>query len=150
MKCASVLIPVKSPSAAKSRLAPLLDAGQRAGVQLAMLQDMIGGLRRAGRVRSVTLVGPAPAAGLAGRLGLAFLAEGPEPDGLNGAVAGGCRKLALAGAGLILVLPGDLPLLAAGEVDRAMAAAMRGDGAVVSPDRARRGTHGMALGAGPE
>lgn len=149
MRTASVLIPVKSPAEAKTRLSPLLGADQRALLQGAMLEDMIAELQRAHLVSAIVLYGPAEAAAdLARRHGITFLAQSALVCGLNEAVADGCARLAADSAGPILVLPGDLPLIAAREVDRAIGVEIATRKRVAVPDRWRRGTNGLAFAAG--
>lgn len=151
MPYASVLIPVKSPAAAKSRLSPLLDGDQRALLQGAMLEDMVAELQRAHLVAAAALYGPAPAtADLARRYGMTFLLQSPLASGLNEAVADGCARLAADKADLIFVLPGDLPLIDAEEVDAVIAMAIETGKRVAVPDRWRRGTNGLAFAAGRE
>lgn len=143
-----VLIPVKSPDAAKTRLSSLLGCEERALLQRAMLEDMICELRHTRLVSAVTLYGPAKGtAVLARRHGISSLPQPPLVNGLNEAVADGTRTLAANGADLILVLPGDLPLIASGDVDSAIDMAMQSDKRVVVPDRWRRGTNGLAFAA---
>ncbi|KQZ25747.1 hypothetical protein ASD50_20785 [Mesorhizobium sp. Root552] len=151
MRIVSVLVPVKSPAAAKSRLSPVLAGEQRALLQGAMLEDMIGELQRARRVSAIALYGPAPeTAALALRHGAAFLPQPSHLCGLNEAVADGCARLAAGNADLILVLPGDLPLIRAEDVDAAIGAAAGTGKRVVIPDRWRRGTNGLAFAVGHE
>ena len=148
MRTASVLIPVKSPTAAKSRLSPLLAADQRTLLQGAMLEDMIAKLQLAHLTSTIALYGPAAAtAEIARRYSVAFLPQSPLVHGLNEAVADGCARLADDDADLILVLPGDLPLITAEEVDRAIVTAVETRKRLVVPDRWQRGTNGIVFAA---
>lgn len=148
MRNVSVLIPVKSPDAAKTRLSLLLGSEERALLQRAMLEDMICELQHARLVSTVTLYGPTkPTATLARRHGISFVPQSPLVNGLNEAVADGSRSLAANGADLILVLPGDLPMITSEDVDIAIGMAMQSEKRVVVPDRWRRGTNGLAFAA---
>jgi len=143
------LLPVKSPQAAKSRLSPLLAADERAALQLALLKDVLRSLSRAVSLEGVAVICPDPEIGaVAGSLGAAFIAEQPPGGGLNRALATGVRQLCEAGADLIAIIPADLPLVEAADVDLIVSEAVRRQTTIVVPDRHRQGTNALVFRAG--
>jgi 2-phospho-L-lactate/phosphoenolpyruvate guanylyltransferase len=126
---------------AKSRLAEVLSADERSRLALAMLEDVLAAC--AGSALSgVTVVSDSAAA--------RAVAEGHEarwvPDpggGMNAAVTAGLRSCRAVTA---LVLPGDIPLLRAADVDAIVGGAgEEARAVVVVPDRADRGTNALLL-----
>jgi 2-phospho-L-lactate/phosphoenolpyruvate guanylyltransferase len=128
----AVLIPVRSMVGAKNRLARELDPAARTRLTLAMLADMIHGARRARSVASVHVV----SADLellehACRLGAETMLESrvevsrvpvgapaARPGaGLNRAVFAAACTLAREGIDRVVTVPGDVPLIAASELD---------------------------------
>lgn len=107
----TVVLPVKAPGAAKSRLEP---DPARAALALAFAQDTVAAVRAADRVERVVLVLGDPAA--AASLGPAEVVPDPG-QGLNAALTAG---LALAGDGPVALLLADLPALRPAELDDAL------------------------------
>jgi 2-phospho-L-lactate guanylyltransferase len=64
--------------------------------------------------------------------------------GLNAALEDARRSVAGAGADMLVVLPADLPLLAANDVTRLIEGVVR-TGCAIAPDRWRIGTNGLGL-----
>jgi len=135
------VVPVKDLAGSKSRLAPVLNPGARAGLTLYTMGRVVGALGEAG-VGDVCVVSPDPIVlNEALRRGAVPLSQ--RSRGLNPALEEG-RARALAGdASTLLVLPADLPLLEAGDVRAVLEAAGDGPCAVVSPDGARAGTNAL-------
>lgn len=110
------LVPVKSRSTAKSRLAGLLVAEERAALVRAMLQDVLETLLGSKRLRRVVVTSPAASFRcFAEQVGAFSLAE-PDGIGLNGALALGLQRLENSGSDAVLVLPADLPALARDDI----------------------------------
>jgi 2-phospho-L-lactate guanylyltransferase len=132
-----VLVPVKAFSAAKERLAPLLDAAGRARLARSMAERVIAA---ASPLPVAVVCDDAEVAAWADAHGAHVL---PEPGrGLNGAVEAGVTRLAAAGASEVLVVHADLPLAAD-------LARLRGfDGITLVPDRRDDGTNVICLPAG--
>ena len=133
-----VVIPVKPPDQAKSRLAEVLGGAQRAALAGAMLRHVLTAARAADHVRHIALLGPS-------RLGLPddvpLLAD--AGDGLNPALQGALAHVAAQGAERLIVLFADLPQLAALDV-QLLAAAPTGTLAI-APDRHGTGTNALSL-----
>jgi 2-phospho-L-lactate guanylyltransferase len=145
-----LIIAVKRLTAAKTRLAPLLAAGTREEVVLAMLIDTISAALAAPAVRSVTVVTPDPVAARAVTdLGAAVLTD-PTPAGhpnpLNNAIAA-AESVVGQRVTNIAVLQGDLPGLRTMELTEAIEAARTHARSFIA-DRHRTGTAALfAFGA---
>lgn len=114
----AILIPVKILDAAKLRLAGTLDPPSRRRLALAMLADVLGAA--AAWPLRLMVTSDAAAAEMAGRAGWRVIAD--PGLGLNRAVEAGTRWAAALGAGALLVLPFDIPLVTPEEL-RALFAA---------------------------
>jgi len=139
-----IAVPARAPAGAKRRLAPLLDAGERAALARAMLRDVLRALRAAA-VGAVWVVTEDPeVAALATALGAEPLRE-PAPRGHTAAVAL-AQARAAARARAFLTIPGDVPCVGVEEI-RALAAAVAGPPPAVAlvPSRSGLGTNGAAL-----
>lgn len=138
----SVVVPVKDLQGTKSRLAPILDPGARAGLTLYMMGRVVAAVREAG-IEDVCVVSPdAIVLQEAHRRGATPLLQ--ESRGLNPALEEGRRRALDLGARTLLVLPADLPLLGMGDV-RAVLEAADGVSVVISPDGARSGTNTLLI-----
>ncbi len=105
-------------SKSKARLSPVLRPAERRQLSVAMLKDVLAALRRAGRVRQVTVVSADKSArGIARRFGATFLWEGKR-RGLNKGVRLAIRNSERKGASAVLVIHADLPLVKPREIDR--------------------------------
>jgi 2-phospho-L-lactate guanylyltransferase len=110
----SAVVPVKDLWGTKSRLAPILDPGARAGLTLYMMGCVVRAIAEAG-VEDVCVVSPdRMVLEEAKRRGATLLVQ--ESRGLNPALEEGRRRALGLGASTLLVLPADLPLLDAGDV----------------------------------
>jgi 2-phospho-L-lactate guanylyltransferase len=134
---AAVLVPVKAFSAAKQRLAAVLDSAARRDLAMAMaatVLDAAGGLRKAvvcddDEVRSWAVDHGADAVW--------------TPDlGLNGAVTAGIAHLAQGGVARVIVAHADLPLATE------LAWLADTDGVTLVPDRHHDGTNVLCVPAG--
>lgn len=141
------VIPAKSPSEAKSRLAPALSPGERA----ALARRLLGGVVRAalsspGLDGAIVVSASPEMRALAASLGACAWPDPPSTarDPLNAAIEEGCCRAVALGADAALVLPADLPLLAPGVVTEFLDEA--GDVAVaIAPDRSGFGTNALLL-----
>jgi 2-phospho-L-lactate guanylyltransferase len=116
------VIPVKETSDAKQRLSTILSRSLRQQLALAMLEDVleaVAGVKGLGGAILVTV--DAEAIALAHRYGAETIADGAH-DGHTGAVTAGARHLIAQRHSTMLTLPGDLPLVTAGEIDTLIAA----------------------------
>src|SRR5215217_6210244 len=110
----SAVVPVKDLRGTKSRLAPILDPGARAGLTLYMMGRVVRAIAEAG-VEDVCVVSPdRMVLEEAKRRGATPLVQ--DSRGLNPALEEGRRRALGLGASTLLVLPADLPLLDAGDL----------------------------------
>ncbi len=142
------VVPIRGLATAKTRLGVDLDASARVALVTELLRRTLVATRDARRVAGTIVVTMDPdAAGLAQRHGAIGLVE--RAPGLNEAIAAG-RSLAMARAATaVLVLPADLPAVAAEPVEALLDAiagidAPSGVVAVV-PDRHGHGTNALLL-----
>ena len=135
------VVPVKDLAGTKSRLAPVLNPGARAGLTLYMMGRVVRALREAG-VGDVCVVSPDPIV-LNEALGRDAVPLLQRSQGLNPALEEGRARALAADASTLLVLPADLPLLEAGDVRAVLEAAGERPGVVLSPDGARSGTNAL-------
>jgi len=147
-----VLVLVKARQLAKTRLAGVLSLEERMALQEAMLADVLATLAEVRGLAGIAICSPDPTHHeLARRHGATFIAEPPSVTGLNGAARHGAdslaRNLVPGGADFIGLIPGDLPLLKASDVEDAFDTAMALRQAVVIPDQHGRGTNGLFFAA---
>jgi 2-phospho-L-lactate guanylyltransferase len=135
-----IVIPVKNLANAKQRLAPVLEPEKRAALATAMLKDVFEAVASWARRPQVTVVaGDAEARSLARQCGFEIL-DDPEEAGESAAVERATRALEAQGATSLLVIPGDIPLVTAQELEAIYAAAPPA-GTVLVPSRDGRGTN---------
>jgi 2-phospho-L-lactate/phosphoenolpyruvate guanylyltransferase len=137
------VVPVKDLRGTKSRLAPVLDPGARAGLTLYMMGRVVGAIREAG-IEDVCVVSPdRMVLEEAKRRGATPLIQ--ESRGLNPALEEGRRRAMGLGASKLLVLPADLPLLDAEDVLAVLREAGGEPTVVIAPDGARSGTNALLI-----
>lgn len=137
-----IVIPVKNLAAAKQRLAAALEQEERAALATAMLQDVFEAVASWVRRPQVAVVtGDAEARSLARQCGFEILDDSEEEEaGESAAVERATRTLEAQGATSVLVIPGDIPLVTADELEAIYAAAPEA-GAVLVPSHDGRGTN---------
>ena len=147
---ATAIIPVKRFGPAKQRLLATLDRPQRAVLVRAMLRDVLAattGAEHVERVIVVTAEGRAERIALLharhARTPIEVLQERGDRGHPEAATLGIVRAKAL-GARCVALLPGDCPLLDAGELDAALER-MRPGRVVVVPDRHGSGTNALLM-----
>lgn len=144
-----VIVPLKHPERAKSRLRAVLDDRQRIALVLAMAGDLLALLRTHPRVASVTaLVGERWDEAALRQFGVRVWPERELRGGeLNRRLASALQRLRPRRA---LVLHADLPRLTAADIDT-LASALDRHALVICPDARRRGTNALAFrrGAAP-
>jgi 2-phospho-L-lactate guanylyltransferase len=138
----SAVVPVKDLRGTKSRLAPILDPGARAGLTLYMMGCVVTAIGEAG-VEDVCVVSPDRIV-LNEAQGRSATPLVQESRGLNPALEEGRRRALDLGVGTLLVFPADLPLLDAADV-RAVLEVSEGASVVISPDGARSGTNALLV-----
>ena len=137
-----IIVPHRGLAMSKTRLAPVLDPGDRFALARDLLEHVVDVTR--GAVDDVVVISPS-----------AELAEIVEPRGARLVVQHGmglnrgleqARATAVAdGIELLGVLHGDLPNLRADDVRALLHAAPEPRGVAIAPDRAGTGTNGLAL-----
>ena len=134
-----VVIAVRGGAAAKSRCGTLVDGPALAA---AMLRDMVDAAGACPQVRQIHVVTPTPE--IAAGLPVHLIAE-PDAAGMDAAFA---RAQAALPAGTTLVLlPGDLPQLRAGDLS-ALIAAHEPGGVTIVPSTTDAGTGAIVVDAG--
>jgi 2-phospho-L-lactate guanylyltransferase len=142
------VIPVRSLEGAKSRLGAVLDAEERRELVELLLRSTIAAARGAAGVDVVAVVSrDADTLAAAASLGAEPILQ--RSSGLNPALVE-ARKVVGTRADRLLVLPGDLPAVTAGDIEVLLAAAdaagSAGHSVVgVAPDRHGRGTNALLL-----
>jgi 2-phospho-L-lactate/phosphoenolpyruvate guanylyltransferase len=137
-----ILIPVKNLSGAKQRLAAVLDQTSRAEFARAMLYDVLKVLGEwTGRPPTAVVSSDPYASALAGEYGLEIL---PDPDnpGETGAIEMATRISVERGIESTLVIPADIPLLRAWELEQILKQAPE-QGSVLVPAGDGRGTNAV-------
>jgi 2-phospho-L-lactate guanylyltransferase len=130
------IIPLKRPSASKSRLAGVMSPDERRRLALAMAAHVIEAARRV--VDEVVLLTPEPIAELADVVTLLDAVEGQNP-----ALDHAARRIGARAGDSLLVMLADLPLLAPAEV--AALAAAGAQGLAIAPDRHAVGVNAVAF-----
>jgi 2-phospho-L-lactate/phosphoenolpyruvate guanylyltransferase len=138
------LVPVKDLTQAKVRLSPLLSPAERHVLAAAMLDDVLAALRQASTVERIALVTTDPhALALAAQWGFEMVDEG-SGRGETGAVELAVKVCRERGASSLAVIPGDIPLLTAADVDCVMQHGTQYD-IVIVPSWDSRGTNAILL-----
>ncbi|MDP2949527.1 MAG: 2-phospho-L-lactate guanylyltransferase [Chloroflexota bacterium] len=141
----AALVPAKRLSQAKGRLAAVLSDEERRRLALAMLADVLAPLLAVPRIQTTAVVSSDPQVlALARSLGAEAIVEPPPARDVNAALTFAARALARWGIEALLVVPMDVPLLAAADVEAILDALPFGRGVVLCPSRAG-GTSALAL-----
>jgi 2-phospho-L-lactate/phosphoenolpyruvate guanylyltransferase len=137
-----IIVPHRGLEAAKTRLAPVLDSGERTELARKLLRLVLSVAREV--CADVVVISPAAALEPIVTAGGARLTV-QRGLGLNQGLAQ-ARDAAMAdGIELLGVLHGDLPNLTADDVRALIAAVPAPTGVAIAPDRAGSGTNGLAL-----
>ncbi len=137
-----ILIPVKDASTAKQRLSAVLSQEQRTTLARTMLKDVCAALAEVNSRPAIALVtNDAFATGLARHYGFDIIVD-DENLGETEAIAMATDEAEKRGAEFTMVLPGDIPLLRASEIE-AVLAAMPPEGSVLVPAADGRGTNAV-------
>jgi 2-phospho-L-lactate/phosphoenolpyruvate guanylyltransferase len=139
----ALLIPVKDPANAKTRLAELLSEDERTRLAWAMFEDVsraIATARKPDRVVMVTSF--ARAIERAPELGWDVLIEESQISE-SASVDWASRVLSERGFDTVMRLPADLPLVRAEDIDELLSAPLHSPGALLVPSRAGTGTNAI-------
>ena len=147
------VLPVKAWSEAKRRLSPVLSAGEREELARSMLDDVLAAIAGVpGVAGTLAVTADGVAATYLEEAGCEVLSE--PRRGLNRALGTAAEELGRRGEATMLVLPIDLPLVTAADLeelrarhleDRSSQGDESGQGAAVTvaPDRFRSGTNAL-------
>jgi 2-phospho-L-lactate guanylyltransferase len=135
-----ILIPVKNLSAAKQRLATILDQPSRTALAQAMLHDVLAALHSWNNHPSIAVVTSDPyAVNLAEEYKFEIIPD-PANPGETGAIEMATRICLERGASSTLVIPADIPLIQAWELEEILKHAPN-EGSVLVPAADGRGTN---------
>lgn len=144
----SALIPIKGFRNAKQRLSPLLGAADRELLAEAMFRDVLHEVTRArGLEANFVVTGNQRVAEIATALGAQVIRE-PAETGETGAVDFARLELKSAGREALLILPGDMPLVRASDIEQVLAQVPNGATApfaLLVPSHDRLGTNALLL-----
>lgn len=142
------LMPVKGFRNAKQRLSPLLDQSARELLAETMFRDVLGQVRLArGLAGTFVVTGDDKVAALTAAAGAEVIREAEE-TGETAAVDFARGELKRAGGEAVLIMPGDMPLVRAADVERILAqipSDARAPFALLVPSHDRRGTNALVL-----
>jgi 2-phospho-L-lactate guanylyltransferase len=142
----AALIPAKGFANAKQRLAAWLSAEERALLAETMLRDVLAETLAAQGLEAVYVVtGNARVRAIADALGARVIVE-QEENGETGAVTFALAELKRRGFDAALVIPADMPLARAADIESVVAQAPAQDRfALVVPSHDRMGTNALLL-----
>ena len=137
------VVPVKNLGNAKQRLAGILDRTERAALFRAMLEDVLEALSAACSLAGIVLVTRDEEAIALAELYRAECLIEPANRGHTAAVELAAKALAERGAGAILQVPGDIPLVTAEEIEAVVATHGPGPAVTIAPSRDHRGSNAV-------
>jgi 2-phospho-L-lactate guanylyltransferase len=137
-----ILIPVKNLANAKERLSALLSPAERRALAEAMLQDVLAALAVVSHHTRVGVVTSDPfAADLARRYQFEVIPD-PANLGESDAISHATRHCIAQGADSTMVIPGDIPLVQADDIEQVLQAAPN-EGSVLVPGWDGRGSNAV-------
>lgn len=137
------IVPVKPLRRSKSRLAAVLSGEQRARLSEEMLRHTISVLAEVPAIERTLVVSRDPKAlALAREHGARTVMEHGTPE-LNRALSRATVVARGYGVSSVLILPADLPLIQASDIERLIALGQDPPVVVVAPDRHGRGTNAL-------
>ncbi|HSR93597.1 MAG TPA: 2-phospho-L-lactate guanylyltransferase [Solirubrobacterales bacterium] len=141
---ATAVLPVKRFAEAKRRLAAGIDDERREAVVAAMLEDVLEAIGEARSIERTIVVSDEPRAATSATTAGAEVVPDPGEGGHPGAALAGIVRAEQLGAGCVVLLPGDCPLLEPRELDRLLTGLPASYVAIV-PDRHGTGTNALVL-----
>ena len=137
-----ILIPVKNLDNAKERLSPALSPAQRRALAKAMMQDVLAAVAAVNHNTRVAVVTSDPfAGGLAQGYRFEVIAD-PANLGETDAISHATRHCIAQGEDSTLVIPGDIPLVQAADIEQVLQAAPP-QGSVLVPGWDGRGSNAV-------
>lgn len=139
----ALLIPIKDPTNAKSRLSDLLSADERRRLAWAMFEDVTRAVVDARELDRVVLVSSfTPAIERARSLNWEVLIEESQASE-SASVDWASRILSERGFHIVMRLPADLPLVRASDIDELLSIELGLPGALLVPSREGTGTNAI-------
>jgi 2-phospho-L-lactate/phosphoenolpyruvate guanylyltransferase len=140
------VVPIKTLSAAKQRLAGALATGARASLAQAMFSDVLASLRRSQRVEAIAVVTADVVANAVAHGERVTVLPDERQDGQSPAAMIGIRYAVATGFERVVLVPGDTPLLNAAELDELLDTCEADElAAGIVPDRHGTGTNALVL-----
>lgn len=137
------IVPVKPFLRSKSRLAPVLSPQQRAGLSRAFLGHALEVLAQIPAITQTLVISrDSQALALARDRKAHTVTEAGAPD-LNKALHRATRVARQSGAGAVLILPTDIPLLTVADIQQIASEDGSNATVVIAPDRHERGTNAL-------
>jgi 2-phospho-L-lactate guanylyltransferase len=141
---ATAILPVKRFDAAKQRLAAGVEDERRRAVAAAMLEDVLEAIAGSRAIERTIVVSGDPLAQEIAATAGAEIVPDPADEGHVEAALAGIARAEVEGAGLVVLLPGDCPLLDSRELDRLLTGVPEAFVTIV-PDRHGEGTNALVL-----
>ena len=140
------VVPIKTLTAAKQRLAGALATGARQSLAQAMFSDVLASLRRSQRIEAIAVVTADVVATAVAHGERITVLPDDRQDGQSAAALIGVRYAVAAGYERAVLLPGDTPLLEAVELDELLdRCESQPTSVAVVPDRHGTGTNALVL-----
>ena len=137
-----IIVPHRGLAAAKTRLAPVLDDGEREALARRLLDQVLGVAHRA--CGDVVVISPSEALDpLVTAAGARLVVQ--RGMGLNAGLEQARREAIADGVATLLILHGDLPNLGTDDVAALLDALPEDGGVAIAPDRGGSGTNALAL-----
>ena len=141
MICA--LVPVKSLSAGKSRLAPVLPDKEREALSVYMLEKVLDALLLTGRFHWIGVVTDDPRVEAVAREREAHTLREDGAINENRSITYGSRICREMGANSLLVIHADLPLVTAGDIETLISTGGGAPKVVICPSKEGTGTNAL-------
>ena len=139
----ALLIPIKDPTHAKTRLADLLSPDERRRLAWAMFEDVSRAVRSCSKPDSVVVVTSfEPAIEHARRYGWDVLVEESQASE-SASIDRASRALLERGFDTVMRLPADLPLVQSEDIDALLSIELHAPAALLVPSREGTGTNAM-------
>lgn len=137
-----IIVPHRGLAAAKTRLSPVLDDGEREALARRLLEQVLRVAHES--CGDVVVITPSEAlAPLVTAAGARLVVQ--RGLGLNAGLEQARDEAIADGVATLVVLHGDLPNLSADDVAALLDTVPDGGGVAIAPDRAGSGTNGLAL-----
>lgn len=137
------VLPVKPLVRGKSRLAPVLSPAQREKLSLGMLLHNIQLLKSLGCISNILVISrDTKVLSIARDLGVYTVQESGQPE-LNPALMRASKLIHTWGGEAMLILPSDIPLVSAEDIEQIVHLGRFPATMVIAPDTARDGTNAL-------